>query len=379
MTSVSERRVIIIGGGVIGLAIAWRLLKDGARVAIADAGKSMPAATEAAAGMLAPSFEHGSDRLARAQYRFGADSLVRWKTFAGELERDAAMSIDYRPFGIMGPAFNARFEAALKASAEKLAERGAHVEWLDAREARRREPALAGTLVGAVFAHDDAQVDPRLVRAALQRVVAKGGGEFIAARVKRVAHAGGAVTGIVVDGDAEIAADVVVAATGAFPFKAVEGMVSPVFPEKGEALSLDARDIPLTSVIWAPGAYMCPKAGGRLIVGATAAPEDRTPDPSPSRLEELKRAAFEAVPGLAGCPELERWAGFRPATLDGAPVIGADTRGPAGLYVAIGHYRNGVLLAPETAYAVAGLILCGESPGVIAPFSPERFTGEAGS
>lgn len=379
MTAVSKRKVIIIGGGVIGLAIAWRLLKEGARVAVVDAGKSMPAATEAAAGMLAPSFEHGSDRLARAQYAFGVDSLARWKAFASELEHGAAMSIDYRPFGIMGPAFNARFEAALKISAEKLAARGARVEWLGAGEARCREPALAENLVGALFAHDDAQVDPRLVRAALQKVVVKEGGEIVAARARRVVHRGGAVTGIVVDDDAVIAADAVVAATGAFPFAALEGMVSPVFPEKGEALALDARSVPLTSVIWAPGAYMCPKAGGRLIIGATSVPEDTTPEPSPPRIEELKRAAIEAAPGLADCPELERWAGFRPATLDGAPVIGADSRCPAGLYFAIGHYRNGVLLAPETAHAVAGLILCGESPGVIAPFSPERFAGGEGA
>lgn len=373
MTSVSERRVTIIGGGVIGLAIAWRLLKDGAPVTVVDAGKDLPAATEAAAGMLAPSFEHGADRLARAQYAFGVDSLERWRTFAEELERDAAMSIDYRPFGVMGPAFNERFAAALKTSAERLAARGARVEWLDPSEARRREPALASSLVGALFAHDDAQVDPRLVRTALRNVVAREGGDFIAARARRIAHRGGAVTGIFVDDGAEIAADAVVVATGAFPFAAIAGMASPVFPEKGEALALDARQIPLTSVIWAPGAYMCPKAGGRLIIGATSVPEDATPEPSPPRIDELKHAAIEAVPGLAMCPELERWAGFRPATLDGAPVIGADNRCPTGLYFAIGHYRNGVLLAPETAFALAALVLQGEGPGVIAPFSPERF------
>ena len=371
----NHKKIIIVGGGIIGLALAWRLLKDGARVTIVDAGASAPAATNAAAGMLAPSFEHGSGRLARALYAFGVRSLARWGAFAEELERGAAMSIDYRPFGILGPAFNALFEATLKSSAERLAARGARVEWLDAKEVRKREPGLAETVVGALFAADDAQVDPRLALVALRKVVAKSGGEFIAARARRIAHAGGAVAGIVTEDGREIAGDAAVVATGAFRFDPLEGRASPVFPEKGEALALDARAAPMRSVIWAPGAYLCPKAGGRLVVGATSAPEDATPEPAPSRIEDLKRAASAAAPGLAYCPELERWAGFRPATPDGAPVLGADDRGPRGLFCAVGHYRNGVLLAPETAAALAPLILSGESGAEIAPFSPERFDG----
>lgn len=369
----SEKRIIIIGGGVIGLALAWRLLKDGARVTIIDARSAAPPATNAAAGMLAPSFEHGSGPLARAQYAFSAASLARWTEFAGALERAAAMSIDYRPFGIMGPAFNERFEASLKASAEEFAARGAHAEWLDASEARRREPCLAETTRGAFFASDDAQVDPRRVLAALRKAVGEAGAEVFDARAARVSHARGAVTGAVIEGGGEIAGEAVVIATGAFRFDAVDGLPSPAFPEKGEAFALDVRGLPMTSVIRAPGAYLCPKAGGRLVVGATSIAEDETPEPVAARIDQLKRAAIAAIPALAGRRELERWAGFRPATPDGAPVIGADSRGPRGLFFAVGHYRNGVLLAPETAAALAPLILGGESAGDIAPFSPERF------
>ncbi|HXI86451.1 MAG TPA: FAD-dependent oxidoreductase, partial [Parvularculaceae bacterium] len=147
----------------------------------------------------------------------------------------------------------------------------------------------------------------------------------------------------------------------------------PVFPVKGEAVALWAGDDNLRLVVRAPGAYLCPKADGRLVVGATEIAGETSLDPSPAAIDGLKQAGAAAFPASAGFLEAERWAGLRPATPDAAPILGLVPAGPDGLFFALGHYRNGVLLAPETAAALAPLILRGEHCAGLAAFSAARF------
>ncbi|MEQ8934937.1 MAG: FAD-dependent oxidoreductase, partial [Amphiplicatus sp.] len=139
------------------------------------------------------------------------------------------------------------------------------------------------------------------------------------------------------------------------------------------ALALAASDAPIRHVVRAPGAYLCPKADGRLVVGATETPHDASLEPSSSGVESLKAAAARAAPILGRLEELGRWAGLRPATPDAAPILGRNAAGPLGLVYALGHYRNGVLLAPATADLLASLILKSGEALEFAAFSPDRF------
>ncbi|MGE0409967.1 MAG: glycine oxidase ThiO [Amphiplicatus sp.] len=358
-----SEKIVIVGGGAIGLSIAWRLSASGARVAVIDAGARLPAATAAAAGMLAPSFEKSEGLLGARLRALSVASLARWKSFAAALEAEAGMTIGYRARGVLGVALNAEEAAALKALHETQA-RGA--EWLDGRAARRREPALTENVVAGLFAPEEGEVDARRLAAALRRAIARRGGVFVEDVVARVAAgrvemAGGAV----------IEADRVVLAAGALaPAIEIEGGgAPPLFPVKGEALALASDGSLLRHVVRGAGAYLCPKADGRIIVGASERPHDATFAPSPETIEAFKGEAARLVPATARLAEAERWAGLRPGTPDKAPLLGEA----AGVVYALGAYRHGVLLAPEIAAGIAALLLDGDVSPVIRAFAPNRF------
>ncbi|MEQ1931279.1 MAG: glycine oxidase ThiO [Parvularculaceae bacterium] len=372
----SGKSVVIAGGGVIGLALGWRLAEEGALVTLIDAGAEAPAATNAAAGMLAPSFEHCGGAVAEPLYDLSLASLKRWPDFAARLEAATGVPIDFRRDGVMGVAFDTESAAEFAQTAADIDVRGGNVRILNRERAIAREPSLSDRTVAALWAPDDAQVDPRLLSAALRRAIKRHGGTLIDGRVRDVAPKGAGLIATTHDG-ASFLADAVVIAAGVTTARiGLPAPQPPIFPVKGEALALKCDGLGPKCVVRAPGAYICPKADGRLVIGATAVPHETSLDPSPEAIEILKAAAIAAAPSIRDCPELERWAGLRPATPDGAPVLGADSRGPANLYFAVGHYRNGVLLAPETAALLAPAILSGK-PLRTNPFRPERFASAA--
>jgi glycine oxidase len=321
---------------------------------------------------LAPSFEHDGSGSADL-YRFGVRSLVLWREFSSALECDAAMAIDYRPYGIIGAAISDDDVARLKSAHDTLREADANIEWLSGDDVRAREPALSQTIAAGLWAPDDGQVDPRLTLAALRRVVLAAGGSFEDAAASGVAFAGERPA-VELQSGRRLDVDSVVVAAGAFVDRLrIAAPVPEVFPVKGEAVALATNDFAMRSVVRAPGAYLCPKSDGRLVIGATETPHDSSLRPTEAGVASLRRQAAVAAPGVERLRELERWAGLRPATTDGAPVIGRDPRGPASLYFALGHYRNGILWAPETARMLASWILDGQSGDVAAAFRPERF------
>ncbi len=369
MSVIRRADIVIVGGGVIGLSLAWRLAQAGAAPLVVDAG--LPSATAAAAGMLAPSFEHAVSPLAEPLYAFSVKSLAAWRAFAAELEEESGAAIDYQPTGVLGAAFRPSEEAELRASCLELEARGATVEWLDARAARKLEPHLSESVRAGLFAAEDGQVDPALTANALRAAIAGCGGTVLSARVRAVETDAG--LRILLEGGGEISAGVCVLAAGAMVSSVGLSAPPPVFPVKGEAFALAAPDRPIRHVVRAPGAYLCPKADGRLVVGATEVPHDATLEPSSSGVESLKAAAARAAPVLGSLEERSRWAGLRPATPDAAPILGRRKEGSAGLIYALGHYRNGVLLAPATADLLAALILTGADAPELAVFSPDRF------
>lgn len=358
--------VIIAGGGIIGLMTGWMLARAGGRVTVIDAGA--PAATNAAAGMLAPSFENALHGGGGALAAFSEESLRRWREIAPALEDTSGIDLDFDGGGILAVAFDDYEAAAFDADA-----RGG--ERLDRAEALEFEPSLSSCVRGAWFAKNDGQIDPRRARAALERALVKDGGALVRGkRVAGVKSASGKVSGVILDSGERLAARHVVIATGARVDGIADLPKGAVFPVKGEALAIERIGGSPKRVIRTSRAYLCPKADGRIVIGATEVKDDWSLNTDDRRIGALRAGAMAAVPALEDAPEIERWAGLRPATGDGAPVIGPAPEGPEGLFYALGHYRNGVLLAPATADALAASIEKGRLLPSIAAFSAARFT-----
>ena len=367
----------IIGGGIIGMALARLFVMRGAEVVVIDAGATVPAATNAAAGMLAPSFECGGTSTKSLQ-NFSMASLATWPNFAASLEEEAGLDIDYQRKGILGIFYDEIEWSNARETCDNLRRRGSDVEVVTGDEARRQEPALSNDVIGALHAQQDGQVDPRKALTALRAVVAKNHGHIVDGRVTRVRRDEGGYLLETDKGEHVAAAKIVLASGAAAKAALIPGLETPpIFAVKGDAVSLSMPENLLTKVVRAPGAYLCPKAGGRLVIGASEAPycEDLTVDQS--AIDGLVRNGARAVPALNNVTVTERWAGLRPATADGAPLLGRDPDGPDDVFLALGHYRNGVLLAPESARILADEIMDvrGETSRseILEAFRPDRF------
>ncbi len=367
--------IAILGGGVIGLALAraLALAPKTPALAVIDASSRIPPATLAAAGMLTPSFEDalGGDAL----YDLGAASLDMWPAFAASLVEETGADIDFRGDGVFGVAVDAAGAQKLDAQYEALTGRGVDVALMTGAEARALEPALSDRIAAALHAPRDAQVDPVKLFAALRLSLERRGASLIDDHVAAAERQSDGWRVTLGEGGG-VVADQIVVATGAASGWVIDGVPRPpVFPVKGEAFSIAAPPAPasVTRVIRGPGAYVCPKAGGRIVIGATEQEGRDDLAVSAAGIESLRNGAAEIVPALQNCAEIARWAGLRPATPDGAPILGVALRGARGAWLALGHHRNGVLLAPASAAALATEIL-GEKPAIdLAPFRPDRF------
>jgi glycine oxidase len=368
-------KVAIIGAGVIGLGIAWRLAAKGATVEVFDRGAAGSGASHAAAGMLAAccEAEPGEDALVA----LGRESQARWPAFAGELLKASGVDVELRTEGTLVVALTADDQARLHHHLAHQKTLGLPLEWISPAETRRREPHLAGKLAGAVWSPEDHQVDNRKLAAGL-RVAAEAAGAAIREHtpVKEISIAGGRADGVILADGTKVQADVVVLAAGAWS-RTIGGLSPdqrpPVRPIKGQmlALKMDPAAPLMTHVIWAPGVYMVPRMDGRLIVGATV--EEKAFDTSLTAggLLTLLEAAWRTIPAIEELPIDEMWVGHRPGSRDDAPIVGP---GPAqGLIYATGHHRNGILLAPVTVDAVAKLVIEGTLEPAIRPFGIERF------
>jgi glycine oxidase len=369
-------KVVIIGAGVIGLGIAWRLASRCAVVEVFDRAAAGAGATHAAAGMLAACAE--AEPGEEALTALGRESQARWPSFAAEVLKASGIDVELRTEGTLVVALTADDQARLHHQLVFQHKLGLPLEWITAAETRRREPHLAGKLAGAVWSPEDHHVDNRKLASAL-RIAAESTGAIIRehAPVKEISIRGGRAEGVILADETKVSADVVVLAAGAWS-RCIAGIPPeqrpPVRPIKGQmlALRMDAATPLLNHVVWAPGVYLVPRRDGRLIVGATV--EEKAFDTSLTAggLLTLLEAGWRAVPSIEELPIEEMWVGHRPGSRDDAPIIG---RGPVDdLIYATGHHRNGILLAPVTADATARLIIEGVCDPAIRPFGVERFT-----
>jgi glycine oxidase len=344
--------VAVVGGGIIGLAVAWRAAQRGLRPLVLDAGE--PGAWQYAAGMLAPVTE--AEFGEQALLALGLRAAAGFPGFCAELAEVSGRDPGLRRSGTLAVARDADEAAELDRLFAFRRELGLEVERLRPSQARRAEPALAPTVRLALDVPGDAAVDPRRLVAALGDAVEHAGGELRRARVA--------------PGDlAALPAGRVVVAAGAWSGQ-FGGL--PVRPVKGQIMRLrDAhgRDLVARTIRTRDG-YLVPRGEGRYVLGATVEERGWDTAPTAGATHELIRDMAEVVPGVLELEIEELGAGLRPGTPDNLPVIGES----GGLVWATGHYRSGVLLADATAEAVVSVLAGDGLPGWAAACDPARFS-----
>lgn len=351
--------VVIAGAGVAGLSIGWRLLQQGARVTILERAQPGSGATSASAGMLALAGEletAGVDEIT-----FARQSNILWPDFAAKIEESSGLSIGFTRSGTL---LLGDDSAALTARA------GSDLQFLTAEMVRARWPMLTGEFSGALWAENEAHVDTGILGLALAKAFLKAGGDLkLTETVVNILDYRGQVVGVATPFE-RYPADAVLVAAGAW-----SGQVTdvPVTPVKGEMIALTppagaAFDFG-GPMIWGHGVYLVPR-GARLLVGATMERAGFDSSLTAQARARLRAGAEKLIPALANWRLDDHWAGLRPATPDGLPLLGPWGDKP-GLFVAAGQYRNGILFAPAIADLMADIIL-GRAEAPIA-FDPRRF------
>lgn len=371
--------VVVIGAGVIGCAVARELARRGRSVVVLERDSPGRRATWAAAGMLSPL---GEAREGGPLLELADASLRGYASFAAALREESGVDVEYRTSGklhiTLGNSDDELRDLASSPAAERFEAR-----FLDGADARALEPALSERVSSAVLVGRDHRVNNRLLAQALFAGCTAAGVTFhTASPVTAVMTTrGNAVTGVRLASGELVEAEHVVLAAGAWSGQ-IEGLPQPVpiRPIKGQMFAVDARgragtdgaESMLSRVIFADDCYIIPRDDGRLLVGATMEDVGFRKGATPRGIAALMTAAIAVLPPIADMPIVETWAGFRPMTPDGLPVIGGDPL-VRGLVYATGHYRNGILLAPVTGECVADLITGDASVIALDAFGIERL------
>ena len=368
--------IVIIGGGVIGLAIAIELKLRGTNVTV-FCRNFQAAATHAAAGMLAPDAENIPN---------GAMRSLCWRSRAlypdwtHKLEELTGLNTGYRPCGILTPFFEesrgAREQGSRRESLSPSSSSSSPspAYWLNKQAIHQYQPGLGAEVVGGWWYPEDAQVDNKALAHVLWTAAESVGVKLKdGITVEAFLQQQGQVVGVQTNAGVIRAAHYVLA-SGAW---SNELLPLPVLPRKGQMLSVRipefASELPLKRVLFGQDIYIVPR-GDRLIIGATSEAVGFTPNNTPEGIQTLLQAAIRLYPQLKHYPIQEFWWGFRPATPDELPILG--TSYCQNLTLATGHYRNGILLAPVTATLIADLILEQKSDPILSDFHYSRFQSQ---
>jgi glycine oxidase len=349
----SKVDLAVLGGGIVGLAVAWRARARGMTVAVLERDALGEGATHVAAGMLAPVAEVEFGQAGQRLLELGLRSAAMWAAFAEELEQSSGIEVGLRRTGTLTVARDDDEARELERQLHFRESLGLKVARLRASQARGLEPALAPTVRLALEAPDDHSVDPRRVVIALRGACERSGVELrehVGAAAIELDPAGKRVRGV-----GEVAAENVVVAAGAWSGE-VAGLprhaAVAVRPVKGQIMRLRDPAGPgmLERVVRFDGGYLVPRGDGGYVLGATMEERGFEPNPTIGGVYGLLRDAHELVPGVSELHIEELGVGYRPGTPDNAPVIGPGALD--GLTWATGHHRNGILLAPLTAELV---------------------------
>jgi len=362
---------VIVGGGIIGMSIAFEMARRGMEVLVLERDGIGAGVSGVSAGMLAPvsEAEHETSPLVQ----LGLHSLERYPSFVRAVEEVSGLPCDLRMEGTLLVARTRDDEAELRHLEAIQRRLGLAAEWLDAREVLQQEPYLSSRIYGALFAAQEGHVDPRAMLRSLHAAVrALGGRVRTGVPVEGIEAERGelVVWGWIGDARGSVRCEVAVLSAGAWSDSVHHpGPALRVRPVKGQVLRLTGCAL-LRHVVRAPDVYLVPRSNGELVVGATMEERGFDPHPTAGAVSDLLWAARLLVPGIYDCPLQEVAVGFRPATRDAMPVIGPTS--VPGLYVATGHFRHGVLLAPATAELLVETITTGRVHPLLEPFAQLR-------
>jgi glycine oxidase len=367
-------KVVVIGAGVAGLGIGWKLAQAGAEAVVLERAQPGSGATAASAGMIAAAAELGHAET--PDTAFARRSRDLWSDFAKQLETQSGVAIGYATNGsLMVGLKGERRGHGHSGEQPNPHAQGGNIAMLDSDQARAKEPMLTAETEGALWAPNEALVDSQALCRALAVAFVRAGGKLLSNETAvRIESDGTRVTGVLTPFTLH-RADAYVLAAGAWSTR-VEGLppkaVPPVIPIKGEIVVLApsaGASLPVHTV-WGNEIYLAPR-GDRLLLGATVERAGYDTSVTREALHWLRHKAIGLMPSLESWEVVERWAGLRPASPDGLPILGPSA--VEGLYVASGQYRNGILFAPAVAEDVSRLVL--ERAAAEAAFDPRRFDG----
>jgi glycine oxidase len=365
--------IAIVGAGLIGTGIAYELAKRGASVVVFDRAEPGRAASWAGAGMLAPFSEELPDA---ALLELGRASLAMYPAFVDDLRARTGLDARLLPYGTLHLALDAAGLHELHAQADVYARNGGDVSLLDRRQTIGREAAVARTVAGSLFIANEAQIDNRRLGRALVAGCAALGVRFVRS------------AGLALEADARrvrglrgehgfVPARTVINAAGAWAGTLAgvpEAARVPVYPVAGEMLAIAVPHGFARSLIWHRHTYLVPRDDGRLLVGATVVERGFDTRVTAAGMSTLLNAALVAAPALGNFAVVETWAGLRPGSQDKRPYLGPTPL--EGYFVAAGHHRNGILLTPITARAIADLVLTGATEISLTAFAATRHAPE---
>ena len=365
--------IAIVGGGVIGLSCAFELARRGRNVTVVEREEVGFGASTVAAGMLTPSFE--VELTPPALVELQLDSLRRYPQFIAEVEAAGGYSCEYRDEGTLWVSRHRDDELEIDHIRKIQEDRGLPAKRLTGREVRQIEPYVSPRAVGGLLVESDHQVNSRALMAALRAACATVGVEVRTNTAVTCVERTNARISLTLQHDGArtfLGAEQVLLAAGVW---LEEDIVTPLprigmRPIKGQIVHLKGQPL-VNRVLRNSDVYVVPRAGGELLLGATEEEQGFDMEPTAGGTLDLLRYAFEILPGLYDLYVSEIDVGLRPAVTDHQPVIGPTNT--EGIFIAGGHYRGGVLLAPGTAYWIAELMTTGAVAAAIEPFGIDRL------
>jgi glycine oxidase len=357
------------------------MAKAGARVTLIEYGKTGMQATNAAAGMLAPMIEaHGPGPM----FDLGVRALSEMPSLVDELQAQCEFDLELRLDGILKVALDEQQLVKVRNRHDWLSARGHAISMLDLSQCLEAEPRLSERIAGGIYSPGEGSVSNQMLALALERVAIAHGAEIRQqSPVVGFSTTGGRVRGVATPAG-QVSCDAVVIAAGARSAQ-VAGMLQrkahsqkptakilPVRPIRGQMVALGGMSCPIRSVVWGPEGYLVPRANGLVFAGATVEDVGFRRRTTKRGIEGLRRMSARLVPQLASAQQHFEWAGLRPGTPDGLPIIGV-LHGWENVVAATGHYRNGILLGPITGKLVSAGVLRGDWSETPEEFRPERF------
>jgi len=359
-------RIVIAGGGVIGCSIAWHVQKAGGEAILLERGEIAGEATGASAGMLIAPIEDTSNR---AFNTLRNASLEMFPAVIKEIEEASGIDVEYKVPGMIRTARSQKAARALHKAAKKSPE----LEWVEPSVLRELEPSLTHDIAGATFSEGDADLNPGRLANAFAVAAERAGAEVHRGTMfTGLKKDGRRIDGVVTNTGTVTDIDAIVLAAGPWTESLTMrlGAKLPSPPMRGQMIAYRSKS--LRHAIWGEDGYLVPKPRGYVWVGATVEDVGFRKKTTERGLAGLRRMAADLMPRLRHAKVASSWAGLRPGSPDGMPVIGRFP-GKKNVFLATGHFRNGVLLAPVTGALVAELVLNGRTDRRLSPFSPQRF------